>query len=139
MERINFETGVKEYSLNDKCTVCFNPTDGAFVESLFNTFNELDKKNEKYRVEIEKTADKKEVFRIAREYDAELRGMIDGIFYDGLCNELFGSVSVFALAGGLPIWANLLLAIMDEVDTSFAREQKLTNPRISKYTAKYHR
>lgn len=28
---------------------------------------------------------------------------------------------------------------MDEIDTTFAREQKATNPRISKYTAKYHK
>ena len=30
-------------------------------------------------------------------------------------------------------------AIMDEIDTTFAREQKAQNPRISKYTKKYHR
>ena len=34
---------------------------------------------------------------------------------------------------------NLMLAIMDEVDTTFAREQKATNPRIQKYTKKYHK
>ena len=30
-----------------------------------------------------------------------------------------------------------MLAVMDQIDTTFAREQKLTNPRIAKYTAKY--
>ena len=32
-----------------------------------------------------------------------------------------------------------ILAVMEEIDTTFAREQKATNPRIAKYTAKYHK
>lgn len=42
-------------------------------------------------------------------------------------------------ANGLPVWCNLMMAVMDEIDTTFTREQKLTNPRISKYTAKYQK
>ena len=38
-----------------------------------------------------------------------------------------------------PVWCNLMLAVMDEIDTTFSREQKATNPRIAKYTEKYHR
>ena len=48
-------------------------------------------------------------------------------------------MNVYAMADGLPVWCNLMLAVMDEIDTSFAREQKRMNPRIAKYTAKYHR
>ena len=48
-------------------------------------------------------------------------------------------MNVYALSDGLPVWANLMLTIMDEIDTTFAREQKATNPRISKYTKKYQR
>ena len=51
----------------------------------------------------------------------------------------FNTPNVYAMADGLPVWCNLLFAIMDEIDTSFAREQKATNPRIQKYTAKYHK
>ena len=39
----------------------------------------------------------------------------------------------------LDVWTNFLLALMDETDSAFAREQKATNPRIQKYTAKYRR
>lgn len=45
----------------------------------------------------------------------------------------------YAIANGLPVWCNLMMAVMDEIDTTFTREQKLTNPRISKYTAKYQK
>ena len=69
-----------------------------------------------------------------------MRELIDSVF-DGtpVCTLLFGSMNVYAMASGLPVWANLMLAIMDEVDTAFAREQKATNPRVQKYMAKYRK
>ena len=137
MGNIQFSTGLVSYSLNGKCEVSFNPTDSAFVERLFETFNTLDKEQEAYREEIGKTEDRREIFRIARARDAEMRELIDGVFGQPVCEALFGAMNVYALAEGLPVWCNLLLAVMDEIDTGFAREQKLTNPRIAKYTEKY--
>ena len=137
MTELNFSTGLVSYSLNSQCEVAFNPTDSAFVEKLFDTFSVLDKKQEAYREELEKTSDRAKIFEIARARDAEMREMIDGVFGVPVCEALFGHMNVYALADGLPVWANLLLAVMDEIDTSFAREQKRTNPRIAKYTAKY--
>lgn len=139
MPEIKFETGLVKYKLNDTCEITFNPTDSFFVERLFNVFNKLDEKQESYKAEIERTADKKEIFAVTRKCDAEMRAMIDDVLCAPVCDALFGCMNVYALANGLPVWANLMLAIMDEIDTSFAREQKLTNSRISKYTAKYHR
>ena len=139
MTEIRFETGVKAYTLNDRCEIYFNPTDSFFVESLFNVFNDLDKKQDAYREEVEKTADNVEVFRIARKRDAEMREALDGVLGLGVCKAVFGDVNVYALAQGVPLWANLLLAIVEELDTAFAREQKAVNPRISKYTKKYHK
>lgn len=144
MPDIRFDTGLVSYRLNDSCEVTFNPTDSAFVERLFNTFDALDKKQEAYKAEIDKIADKKEIFEIARKRDAEMRGMIDEALCVPVCDRLFGApacggMNVYALAEGLPVWANLMLALIDEIDTSFAREQKKTNPRIAKYTSKYHK
>ena len=137
MGDIQFSTGLVSYSLNGKCEVSFNPTDSAFVERLFEAFNTLDKKQEAYREEIGKTEDRQEIFQIARARDAEMRELIDGVFGQPVCEALFGEMTVSALADGLPVWCNLLLAVMEEIDTGFAREQKLTNPRIAKYTEKY--
>ena len=139
MNTLNFETGVVTYSVNNgTCEISFNPTDSAFVEKLFNAFDALYKKQEAYKAEIERVADKREIFEIARKRDAEMREIIDGIF-GPVSNSLFGDMNVYALAGGLPVWCNFLLAVIDEIDTAFAREQKATNPRIAKYTAKYHK
>lgn len=139
MAEIRFETGLVSYNLNDVCEVSFNPTDSAFVERLFHTFDTLDRKQDAYKAEIENVSDRRKIFDIARERDAEMRGMIDEALGAPVCDALFGGMNVYAMADGLPVWCNLMLAVMDEIDTSFAREQKRMNPRIAKYTAKYHR
>lgn len=137
MKELNFATGMEEFALNGKCSVFFNPTDPGFAERLFNTFNDLDKQHESYKARIEKIADKAEIFELGRELDTEMREKINSIFDDDICTPVFGGMNVYALADGMPAWANLLLAIMDEVDTTFAREQKATNPRLQKYLGKY--
>lgn len=139
MPELKFDTGVVNYSVNDCCEIAFNPTDSAFVEKIFSAFDTLDKKQEAYRAEIERTADKRAVFDLARKMDQEMREIINGVFGSDVCADLFRNMNVYALADGLPVWCNFMLAVMDEVDTTFAREQKRTNPRISKYTAKYHK
>ncbi len=137
MKDLNFDSGVVTYSLNGKCEVSFNPTDSNFVERIYTAFNDLDKKQDEYKSRIEKMADKKEIFEFARERDAEMRTIIDGVFDNPVCDALFGGMNIYAMASGLPAWVNLMLAVMDECDTTFAREQKATNPRIAKYTAKW--
>lgn len=140
MADIKFSTGLVTYSLNGAYDVTFNPTDSAFVEKLYDTFNALDTMQDAYKSEIEGVKDNTKIFDIAHNRDMEMREMIDGIF-DGapVCEAVFGHMNVYALADGLPVWANLLLAIMDEIDTSFTMEQKKTNPRVDTYLKKYKR
>ena len=139
MKELSIGTGVVTYSLNGACEVLFNPTDSVFIEKMFNAFDTLDKRQESYKDEVSKNADKRELFVIARKMDGEMREIINDVFDVDVCSALFGDMNVYALSDGLPVWANLMLTIMDEIDTTFAREQKATNPRISKYTKKYQR
>ena len=135
---IQFETGAVEYSINDRATVLINPTDLSFVERVFSVFDRMDEKQEEYNTAIQ-NADEKAVFGVYREIEEEMRGMINDVFGAEVCQDIFGNMSVFALADGLPLWANLMLALIDEMDVAFAREKKATNPRIKKYTAKYNK
>lgn len=137
MKTLSFDTGLVTFTLNGTCEVSFNPTDSFFVEKLFNTFDALDRKEESYRDQVAKMADKREIFDFARKRDQEMRALIDDLFGVPVCGALFGGMNVYSLADGLPVWTNLFMAVIDEVDTTFAREQKATNPRIQKYTAKY--
>lgn len=140
MKELNFATGLVTYSVNGGAAeVTFNPTDPAFVERLFNTFNALDEKQEAYQAEADRTGDKREVFAMARRRDEEMRAMLDEVFASPVSGPLFGTMNVYALAEGLPAWANLMLTVMDEIDTSFAREQKATNPRLQKYLDKWQK
>lgn len=139
MKELNFDSGLVTYSLNGKCEVSFNPTDSAFVEKLYRAFEELDKKQEGYKAAVEKLQGKTEIFDFARERDAEMRGILDAVFGSPVSDALFGDMNVYAIANGLPVWCNLMLAVMDEVDTAYAREQRTTNTRIKKYTDKYQK
>ena len=139
MKQLNFETGLQTYSLNDSCEVSFSPTDSFFAEKLFSVFNSLSHKNDEYEAQAQKAAGSKEVFEIARKRDAEMREMVNSIFEKDVCSLLFPNQCVYSMGGGLPAWCNLLLAVMDEMDVSIIAEQKQTNPRVQKYTAKYQR
>lgn len=139
MESLLISTGVVTYSLNDCCSVSFNPTDSAFAERLFDGFSVLDQKQQAYRAADAQRTAGADVFQLARERDKEMREIINGVFDQDVCTPLFGKLNVYALADGLPIWANLMLAVIDKMDEALAQERKAMNPRIEKYTRKYHK
>lgn len=139
MPELNFATGIEVFKVNGGSEVSFNPTDPGFVERLFNAFDDLDKKQEIRKVEVEKAANSRAIFDLSHKMDAEMREIVDGVFGAPVCASVFNGINVYAMADGLPVWCNFMLSVMDKVDTTFAREQKATNPRIQKYTAKYHK
>ena len=77
------------------------------------------------------------MFPVARELDTRMRDVINELFGDDACTPLFGSVNLFASSGGLPVWANLLLAITDEVQSAMQGELDAREKRIAKYVEKY--
>lgn len=139
---LSISTGLKSYDITDeagniKTTVYFNPTDPGFAQKLYEAFAALDKKDEQYHQRIAEEAEPVKLFEIAREMDAEMRGMIDGILGDGTCQAIFGGINVYAWADGLPLWANLLLSVMDEMDEAMNREKQASDPRLQKYMKKF--
>ena len=100
MKEINFDSGLTIYSLNGKCEVSFNPTDSNFVERLYSSFEDLDKKQESYKAQIEKMADKRQIFEFAKERDAEMRDIIDSVFEAPVSEAVFGGMNVYAIANG---------------------------------------
>lgn len=138
MTELKFSTGVKEYRLNDKCTVFFNPSDPAFADRLYAAFDDLKKKQDARDNDVEKMS-ARETFDWLSQMDKEMRDTIDGVFEQPICEVLFGRVNVYAIADGAPLWMNLMLAIMDELDEGIKREKAFHNERLVKYTKKYHR
>lgn len=138
MKELKIETGVQEYNLNGECKVFFNPSDPAFADRLYTAFENLQKKQEKQQAEVEDMS-ARETFDYLNQLDVDMRGIIDGIFRQPVCEQLFGDLSVYAVAGGTPLWMNLVLAIMDELDEGIKREKAFHSKKLAKYTKKYHR
>lgn len=139
MNTINISTGLVSYNINGVCEIAFNPTDATFASKLYEAFDKLDRQQDDYKARIEKVANTKAIFEVARELDAEMRVTIDDALGEGVANAIFKDMNVYALADGLPVWANLFLAVMDEIDSGYAVEQKKTSPRLDKYISKYKR
>ena len=107
------------------------------LDRLSRAFSELDSLQEEVRSTREKITDDREVFPIARELDGKMRAILNELFGKEICEPLFGSVNLFASSGGLPLWANLLLAITDEVQGAMKGELDAREKRIAKYVEKY--
>ena len=146
MAVIQVESGIKEYPIKlyaeqKPVVVRFNPTNMIFVERVFRTFDEMDEIGESYNKRIQAVSDDwKQLFDITKDAEQEMREKLNAVFATDICTPLFGEYeSVYAAGDGLPIWANILLAVIDEMDTAFVEEKKKQNPRIQKYIAKYSR
>ena len=139
MASVNFANGIKTFTVNGICEISFNPTDSFFVERLYDTFDTLDQKQTKYREQVNSLTDNREIFKVSRAMDEEMRADVNSIFGKDVCGELFPNMNVYAMGDGLPAWANFLLAVIDEVDDSAQAEQKRTSARVDKYLAKYRK
>lgn len=138
MTDLNINTGVEEYVINGKVKVYLNPTDPAFVSRLYNRFSELEERDKAWRDNLSKL-EGAEVLNAWEEGDQLFRAAIDDVLGEGTCKGVCGSVSVLAMADGSPIWMNILLGLIDVIDSGVAREEKAKNPKLQKYLSKYHR
>lgn len=136
MSELNFDTGLVTYTVNNRCEVTFNPADVSFVKRLFDTFDGLSKRQDDIENGNKETSGA-ELFDLVEQQEKKMREDIDGIFQQPVSDKIFGNLSVYALASGLPLWCNFLMAVIDKVDEALEAEQKLASPRVSKYMAKY--
>ena len=135
---LSFDDGLVEYEINGKATARFNPTDAAFVDRLYQTFTDLDAKQEEFQARVDEIgADGAEMFAYAKERDAEMRQIIDGLLGEGVADALFPDMNCYALADGLPVWINLLFAVAEEIEAAYHLEQDKTDRRMKAYSDKY--
>lgn len=138
MSELNFSTGLVTYTVNGCCEIQFNPSDSFFVERLFSTMEKLSKRQEEGERDNSAYADEPaKVFELARIRDREMRAEIDSLFGKPVCDALFPGMDVYALADGLPLWTNFLMAIVDEIDASLAAQNSVADSRVAKYMDKY--
>lgn len=136
MSNLTFSTGLKEFSLNNAVTVFFNPLDQNFIAEVFEVFESLEEEQEKMQESV-KGSDARTALNAMKEADKNMRERINGLFGQDICTPCFGSMSTYAVADGMPVWANLMLAVMDTMEGNAAEQAKVQKERIRKYTAKY--
>ncbi len=138
MKDITISTGLTEYRLNDKVSVCFNPTDVVFLEKLTYALEKLDALQEELNA-ARGTLTEADIFPFAKEQDKKMRAVLDALFDVPVCEALFGSMNLYASAGGFPVWANLILAVYEEVEPAMQGELTAREQRIAKYVDKYRK
>ena len=136
MSEIRFDTGEKTFDLNGKVEVSFNPADILFLEKLYKAAEDLDAAQTAF---AQATGKQERPFDLARECESKMRGIIDALFGAPVCDKLFDGVSVFAAGDGFPLWSNMLLAIIDQMDDSLTAQKTRAQERVRKYSAKYKR
>lgn len=137
MKELTFDSGIVEYKINGAAVVAFNPADRAFVERFYNTFDALEKTQDEYSKKAAALEDHRGSFALAHERDDAMTEILDGLFHQPVCQAVFGDMSLCAFANGFPVWLNLMLIILDEIEGNIGDIQKQADPRIAKYKAKY--
>ena len=138
-QKLTFDSGIQSFDINDKCTVEFNPTDLNVAERMYNAFSMLADKQDEFETARGEKMSAKEFFEFSHKRDTEMREILDGLFNTPISEPLFGGMNVYAMSGGIPVWCNLMFALLDVLSDSVKSEAARTNDRLDKYTQKYRR
>lgn len=125
---IEFDTGLKEYDIKGY-KLWVNPTDEGFAAKLEDAFKSLDGLQDKL-------AEDDSLSKFA-ELDADMRGKLDGLLGAGAADAIFPGMNCYAIADGLPVWMNLVLALLYEVTEAYEAEFGKTDARVKAHKAKY--
>lgn len=164
MKELKFDTGLVTYRVNGGAEIKFNPTDTEFAKKVLGIFQDLTDKQAEYRkllgadtetTDMDKALEDPEaakklndqadaILNAIDKMDRDMRAAIDYAFgVEGTADAVFGSASLYAYADGLPLWANFLIAVIDEMPASAEKQASLTDPRlrahVGKYSAKYNK
>ena len=120
MEKLNFDSGVKEYQINDGGVLRFNPGDPNVYARFMDAMDSIRTVEEKLVAkakELEQTEDQQvsgaAVLRLMRESDREIKNILSEVFGDGNdFDNILGGVNLLAVAGnGERVITNLLTAL----------------------------
>lgn len=125
---ITVETGVKDYEINGY-QARFNPTDESFIARVEKAFDSLDGLQD----ELKNAGD----FSAFVGLDGKMRVTIDEVLGEGAADAIFPGVNCYSLSNGLPLWLNLMYAIVDEISEACESEFGKTDERMKHYNDKY--
>lgn len=135
MNKLNFETGYKEYCINDDESkiIHINTTDFAILDRIKKAMSNIDSISKEYEnVEPKNDEDTNILFVSA---DKKIKEQIDYIFNSDVSSVVFGNTSCMSLTGGQPIFMNFLNAIIPIIHFDIEKEINNQNKKVAKYTS----
>lgn len=130
MEKIAFDSGIREYEINGKGILRFNPSDPNVYDRLFNSLDEI-KAVESDLVEDAKkinSDDGSAVLRLMAQADKRVKTILSNIFgHENDFDDILGGVNVMAVCGNgeraITNLLNALIPIIQEGAEQCARQQ----------------
>ena len=135
MEKLNFNLGYKEYTINDdeNAVIRINTTDFGLINRL-NTMRENAVAIIKGLDAVKQSESESAVLSAIDEAGEKVQALIDEVFGAGTSSIVFGGINCLSFAGGQPVALNFLDAIIPIIKKDLEKEQKASGKRIQKYT-----
>ena len=146
MAQLDLSSGTKTYTFKGdggEREVRYNPPDSRLIARMMDAFARMEEADNRLREELKKVSGNidpegaRRVLTLCNDADRIFRTELDTLFGEGLCDLMYGDVSLYAMQGGAPLWANFIFSVFDTMDAAALEESKLTNPKIDKYLKKY--
>lgn len=135
MSELNFQTGVKSYTVNGGEEITFEPGSALFANKVISAFERCQEATRNSG--IDNAQDVEAACEATIALEKAVRAEINAAFGYDVCAKVFPGTSAIAIAGGLPVWVNFIMAVVDEIDCNMDDSQEKASERIRKYTDKY--
>lgn len=133
-EKLNFDDGIKEYEVNGRELLRFNPSDPNVYNRFCELYEELSKLEESYeaelkRLEAETTDDDVEssgkALKLMHDIDAKVKARLSYVFGEGNdFDRIMGGVNLMAIGkNGERIVTNLLAALQPIIEDGIRQHQ----------------
>lgn len=122
MEKIVFDSGVKEYEINDNGVLRFNPSDPNVYARFFDAAEQIQKIEQDLIAKGESLNGKENTgevaIRMMQEADAKVKGILGDVFGEGNdFNQLLGGVNLLAVAcNGERVITNFMQALLPIIE-----------------------
>lgn len=121
----------KTLDINGKITISIDPDSQEFADRVFAALSAMDKQN----TDLLKTLRNSPTpdYKVFLDANTTIREQIDDLFGVPVCATLFGENAICALAGGAPLWFNLMEGVIGALSIVPTKECRMI---MKKYAAK---
>lgn len=142
MQNINFDTGIKEYSINgdESKIIRFSTTDYGIIDRIKTAMQAISALEKKYKTAEQTDATDDAVNDMLVSVDKAIRDQINYIFDSDVCTMAFGNTNCLSdTKSGDPLFANFLNAIVPLIKKDMSSAVQNQGKLINKYTSKVHK